>query len=67
MKGLRQGLQHALAAVFAEIKQVLVSEQQRNEALRAELQALVARCAAEPETAIDKQSLLGRVLLADAG
>ncbi|ATG90027.1 GTPase [Methylomonas koyamae] len=67
LKGLRQGLQHALAAVFAEIKQVLVSEQQRNEALRAELQALVARCAAEPETAIDKQSLLGRVLLADAG
>lgn len=67
LKGLRLGLQQALAAVLVEIRLVLASEQQRDETLRAELQTLIGRCAAEPETAIDQHSLLGRVLLADGG
>ncbi|MCQ8181676.1 50S ribosome-binding GTPase [Methylomonas sp. SURF-1] len=67
VKGLAKGLQQALAAVLTDIRQVLASEQQRNRALGAELQALIGRCAAEPETAIDQQSLLGRALLADGG
>ncbi|WP_445370354.1 GTPase [Methylomonas sp. HW2-6] len=67
LKGLHKGLQSALAAVSADIRQILASEQQDNQALRAELQGLIGRCAVAPEAAIETQSLLGRVLLADGG
>ena len=63
IRGLQKGLQRALAAIQAEIKFTVQAEQRRNDELRQQLAVLVERCAAEPLGKLDKESLLGRVLL----
>ncbi|CAD6878910.1 hypothetical protein [Methylomonas albis] len=65
LKGLQKGLQQVLAELRAEIKQALKAEQQHNELLQQQLQAMLAKCSVEPVVAIEQGSLLGRVLLAD--
>ena len=65
LKGMQKGLQQALAAVMAEIKQILLAEQQRNQTLQRRLQTMLASGATESVVAVEKGSLLDRVLLAD--
>ncbi len=63
LQGLQKGLQQALAVLEAEIKALVSAEEKRNKALREELAELLNN--AEPVLAprLDKESLLGRVLL----
>ncbi|MGR8930167.1 MAG: GTPase [Gammaproteobacteria bacterium] len=62
-KGLEKGLRHSLLTVHAEIKQIVQSEQRRNQELGTQLLAMIERSSSGPLSALDKQSLLGRVLL----
>lgn len=64
-KGLQKGLQQALATLQAEIKQIIQTEQRRNDELQKQLAAMLEQCAGGALQALDKQSLLGRVLLTD--
>ena len=61
--GLQKGLLQALATIRAEINQILQVEQKRNEELRGQLDSMMEQCAGGSLKALDKQSLLGRVLL----
>lgn len=62
-RGLQKGVQLALASILAEIKHIVQAEQQRNEALSQQLATMMEQCAGEAMKPIDKQSLLGRVLV----
>ncbi|MDD2761446.1 MAG: GTPase domain-containing protein [Methylomonas sp.] len=61
--GLQKGLQTALASIRADVEQIIRSEQSRNDQLRQQLAEITEQCAGPAVTALDKQSLLGRVLL----
>ncbi|MGZ4959208.1 MAG: GTPase [Methylomonas sp.] len=66
LKGLQRGLRQGLSTVDAEIKSLLAEEQHQNQVLQSQLKALIDDC--EPvsmQKRADKDSLLGRVLLAD--
>lgn len=64
-KGLQKGLQQALATIRAEIKQIIQTEQRRNDELQRQLAAMIEQCAGGTLVSPDKQSLLGRVLLTE--
>jgi len=64
VKGLQKGLKQALANLQAEIKHIIQSEHRRNEELRQQLMAMIEQMAAVSPKALDKHSLLGKVLLA---
>lgn len=61
--GLQRGLQQALVSLQVDIKTILQTEQQRNDVLRAQLMTMIEQCGSETVAGLDKQSLLGRVLL----
>lgn len=66
LKGLQKGLRQALLAIDAEIKAMLVEERNQNLALESQVKDLIEDC--EPvsmQKPMDKDSLLGRVLLAE--
>ena len=62
-KGLQKGLQQALANLHAEIRQIIQCERKRNDELRQQLADIAAQCGGGAIAAVEKQSLLGRVLV----
>jgi hypothetical protein len=63
LKGLQKGLLQALAALDAEIRALLIAEQNRNVQLQRELADLLNNAEPVLMPRLDKESLLGRVLL----
>lgn len=62
-KGLQQGLKQALAVISVEIRQILQAEQHSYELMRQQLQQMIKQCETPSAMAIEKDSLLDRVLL----
>ena len=63
LKGLQKGLQQALASLDAEIRALVLAEEKRNAELREELAELLNNAETVLVPRLDKESLLGRVLL----
>jgi len=63
LRGLQKGLQQALLAMELEIKEVIRAEQNQTIQLQQALAALLSQCEPAAPEALDKQSLLGRVLV----
>ncbi|MGY6274799.1 GTPase [Methylomonas sp. MgM2] len=61
--GLQKGMLRALATIEAEIKQIIQTEQQRNNELKQQIAAMIEQCPAEAPKALEKDSLLARVLM----
>lgn len=63
LKGLQKGLRQALSMMDAEIKVLLMDEQQRNTQLQQSLAELIEHCESTAPSRVEKDSLLERVLL----